>query len=121
MGQYSADSVTYQVVSGINYFIRYRGKDGMTQVRAWVFVDLDMKGHLIGLEVGCLEGAAGSFNCSGELAERLFKAGESLMLIYPELINCSVLAVVSDDAVAEDGTLFVITYESLDNRTRTMV
>lgn len=75
--------MAYQIVSGINYFIRYRGQDGTTQVRAWVFVDLDMKALLVELEVGCLEGGIGSFNCSNDLAERIFKAGESLMLIYP--------------------------------------
>ena len=80
---YAAESVAYQIVSGINYFIKYRGKDSTTQVRAWVFVDLDMKAHLIELDVGCLDGGFGSFNCSSELAERIFKVGESMMLIYP--------------------------------------
>ena len=80
---YTAESVAYQIVSGINYFIRYRGQDETTQVRAWVFVDLDMKASLIELEVGCLEGGLASFNCSNDLAERIFKVGEALMLIHP--------------------------------------
>jgi hypothetical protein len=49
MAHYSVESVSYQLVSGINYFIRYRGKDEITQVKAWVFVDLDLKARLIEL------------------------------------------------------------------------
>lgn len=83
LSQYSVESIAYQIVSGINYFIKYHGVDNTTHVRAWVFVDLDMKAHFIEKKVACLDGGSVSFNCSSDLAEKIFKVEESLMLIYP--------------------------------------
>jgi hypothetical protein len=36
-------------------------------------------------------------------------------------MNSNVLSVVSDDIVPDDGMLLILTYESLDKTTRTMV
>ncbi len=122
MVNYDLQQVTYQVVSGINFYLQYSGYDGITAVSAMVMVNLDMEPFLLGFHVHCQDQNATNLiaPCTDELAYQLFNACESFLLVHPELLAYELISMVSDDSSPENGLLFILTYENKEESTRVM-
>jgi hypothetical protein len=61
-----------------------------------------------------------ALQCTDDLAYQLFSACESFLLVHPEILAYEMISMVSDDTLHENGVLFILTYQNLQEGTRAM-